>query len=198
MIIGADARSYIEMLERQQEQLVNGLREMYSLLQSGRGWPGHCLSEANGSTPLTHDILKELGVLQQTQDDYRTCEHVECYSLQQKLLEVRQICFLEDSTESPVCAQSLELSLLPPQEEMEETFHTGSSDYSDAVPGLLSRHPYLFLQDFCKSSVPPTVAPSMFSHATSSDFQANAAMIGNEQLSFWNNLPMSLEGCGMR
>lgn len=53
---------YVEILERQQAQLVAGLQEMYRRMQNGHGWIGAPLDEAAGH-PLTHDILESLGVL---------------------------------------------------------------------------------------------------------------------------------------
>ena len=59
-------RSYVEMLEQQQAQLVSGLREMYRRLQAGESWPGKSLKESHGGFPLTHDILERLNVLHST------------------------------------------------------------------------------------------------------------------------------------
>ena len=58
------APSYVEMLEQQQSQLVNGLQELYRRTQSGQGWTGSPLKESTGGHPLTHDILERLGALQ--------------------------------------------------------------------------------------------------------------------------------------
>ncbi len=52
------------MLENQQQQLVQGLQELYRRVQTGEGWTGAPLKESNG-TPLTHDILQRLGALKQ-------------------------------------------------------------------------------------------------------------------------------------
>ncbi|KAF2011863.1 hypothetical protein BU24DRAFT_396490 [Aaosphaeria arxii CBS 175.79] len=53
-------KGYVEILEQQQAQLVAGLRELYSRLQCGQGWPGPPLSKAESGHPLTHDILDRL------------------------------------------------------------------------------------------------------------------------------------------
>lgn len=61
------------MLERQQGQLIAGIREMYRLLQSSDKWPGNELDPASGEDgqPTTHQILEALGVLQSSpQHDY--------------------------------------------------------------------------------------------------------------------------------
>ncbi|KAF2470280.1 uncharacterized protein BDR25DRAFT_303827 [Lindgomyces ingoldianus] len=77
------------MLEQQQAQLVAGLRELYSRLQSGQGWPGQPLREAQGGHPLTHDILERLDLLHSSSDSNSNYEGFEedCGRMQQKLLE---------------------------------------------------------------------------------------------------------------
>ena len=56
---------YVEMLEQQQLQLVNGLQELYKRSVSGRTWTGPVLQDPGNGRPLTHDILETLGVLKQ-------------------------------------------------------------------------------------------------------------------------------------
>ncbi|PSN62367.1 hypothetical protein BS50DRAFT_577289 [Corynespora cassiicola Philippines] len=77
------------MLEQQQTQLVAGLRELYSRLQNGQGWPGQPLREAQGGHPLTHDILERLDLLHPTGEGSTNYEGFEedCNRMQQKLLE---------------------------------------------------------------------------------------------------------------
>jgi len=77
------------MLEQQQAQLVAGLRELYQLLQSGRGWPGAPLHETQGGHPLTHDILERLGLLNSPSDSNSHCEEFEedFSKLQRRLLK---------------------------------------------------------------------------------------------------------------
>ncbi|MCJ1471241.1 hypothetical protein MMC07_009889, partial [Pseudocyphellaria aurata] len=55
--------SYVEMLEQQQQQLVNGLQELYDIVISNRGWKGGLLKDSTNGRPLTHDILERLGAL---------------------------------------------------------------------------------------------------------------------------------------
>ena len=55
---------YVEMLEQQQVQLVNGLHELYKLVLNGQAWEGPLLNDSGNCRPLTHDILDSLGVLQ--------------------------------------------------------------------------------------------------------------------------------------
>ena len=76
------------MLEQQQTQLVAGLRELYSRLQNGQGWPGQPLREAQGGHPLTHDILERLDLLHSSEGGghYEGFEE-DCNRMQQKLLE---------------------------------------------------------------------------------------------------------------
>lgn len=77
------------MLEQQQSQLVAGLRELYSRLQKGEGWPGKPLREASGGHPLTHDILERLELLHSSSESGGNYEGFEedCNRMQQKLLE---------------------------------------------------------------------------------------------------------------
>ena len=77
------------MLEQQQSQLVAGLRELYTRLQQGQGWPGAPLREAQGGHPLTHDILERLDLLHAPSDSGSHYEGFEddCNRMQQKLLE---------------------------------------------------------------------------------------------------------------
>lgn len=55
--------SYVEMLEQQQQQLVNGLREFYLRALDNQGWIGPPLKDEPHGFPLTHDILSRLGAL---------------------------------------------------------------------------------------------------------------------------------------
>jgi hypothetical protein len=69
--------SYVEMLEKQQAQLVAGLQQLYTRLQNGQPWPGQPLREIRNGCPLTHDILKRLNLLDElsgkgsTYDDFK-------------------------------------------------------------------------------------------------------------------------------
>ena len=54
---------YVEMLEQQQLQLVNGLQELYERLVNQQGWKGAPLDNSSNGHPLTHDILERLGAL---------------------------------------------------------------------------------------------------------------------------------------
>ncbi|KAF2018314.1 C6 transcription factor-like protein [Aaosphaeria arxii CBS 175.79] len=82
-------KGYVEMLEQQQSQLVAGLRELYSRLQTGQGWPGAPLRDAQSGHPLTHDILERLDLLHPTSDSNSNYEGFEedCSRMQRKLLE---------------------------------------------------------------------------------------------------------------
>lgn len=85
----ADCTSYVEMLEQQQAQVVDGLQELYTRLKNRQGWPGQPLREAQGGHPLTHDILERLDLLHRPNEhggDYEGFE--EDYGrMQHKLLE---------------------------------------------------------------------------------------------------------------
>ncbi|KAF1928853.1 uncharacterized protein M421DRAFT_61552 [Didymella exigua CBS 183.55] len=82
-------KGYVEMLEQQQAQLVAGLRDLYTRLQSGQGWPGQPLREAQGGHPLTHDILERLDLLHGPSENGGNYEGFEedCSRMQHKLLE---------------------------------------------------------------------------------------------------------------
>ena len=68
--------SYVEMLESQQAQLVNGLQELYKRSTNGQGWAGPLLSDSPVTgKPHIHEILDRLGVLQF--DSQANCEYFE-------------------------------------------------------------------------------------------------------------------------
>jgi hypothetical protein len=77
------------MLEQQQAQLVAGLRELYTRMQNGQGWPGQPLRETQGRHPLTHDILERLELLHPSSESSNNYEGFEedCSRMQQKLVE---------------------------------------------------------------------------------------------------------------
>lgn len=81
---------YVEALERQQSQLVAGLRGLYRCLQNRQGWPGQPLEEVEGGHPLTHDILERLDLLHPSSSTSSICEDsVENLKrMQQKLLGI--------------------------------------------------------------------------------------------------------------
>lgn len=56
-------KGYVEILERQQDQLVAALRQSYRLLKEANAWSGPPLAETDGH-PLTHDLLAALHVLE--------------------------------------------------------------------------------------------------------------------------------------
>lgn len=64
-------KGYVEMLEQQQSQLVQGLQEMYHRMLAANMWDGPTLSEATGH-PLTHDILAAMGLLEKKHDSDET------------------------------------------------------------------------------------------------------------------------------
>lgn len=83
---GSDrGRSYVEMLESQQAQLVAGLQELYKRVQNGQGWTGAALKETSSGSPLTHDILERLGALKQDGNTHDTFEE-DLNTLQQRLI----------------------------------------------------------------------------------------------------------------
>ena len=60
-------KGYAEMLEKQHNQLVGGLQEMYRRLRKASLWEGEQLDESSGR-PLTHDILAALNFLEPQAD----------------------------------------------------------------------------------------------------------------------------------
>lgn len=60
-------KGYAEMLEKQHNQLVCGLQELYRRLQKASLWEGEPLDESTGR-PLAHDILAALNILQPKSD----------------------------------------------------------------------------------------------------------------------------------
>jgi hypothetical protein len=62
-------KSYAEMLEKQHNQLVCGLQEMYEQLRRASFWEDEPLDESSGR-PLTHDILAALNLLERTKKEF--------------------------------------------------------------------------------------------------------------------------------
>lgn len=79
-------RSYVEMLENQQSQLVAGLQELYKRVQNGQGWTGSPLKETSHGGPLTHDILERLGALKQENHSENDRFEEDLSAMQQRLL----------------------------------------------------------------------------------------------------------------
>lgn len=55
--------SYVEMLEQNHAQLVNGIQELYARAVSGQAWVGPPLKTQSNGHPHIHDILERLGAL---------------------------------------------------------------------------------------------------------------------------------------
>lgn len=62
-------KGYAEMLEKQHNQLVCGLQEMYQRLRKASLWEGEPLDESSGR-PLTHDILAALNFLEPSNEEF--------------------------------------------------------------------------------------------------------------------------------
>jgi hypothetical protein len=62
-------KGYTEMLEKQHNQLVLGLQEMYQRLRRASLWEGEPLDESSGR-PLTYDILAVLNLLEPTEEEF--------------------------------------------------------------------------------------------------------------------------------
>jgi hypothetical protein len=55
----------VELLERQQAQLITGLQQLYRCVEGTPHWPGAPLIKSNSGKPLTHDILERLNASNQ-------------------------------------------------------------------------------------------------------------------------------------
>lgn len=62
-------KGYAEMLEKQHNQLVCALQEMYQRLRKASLWEGEPLDESSGR-PLTHDILAALNFLEPDDEEF--------------------------------------------------------------------------------------------------------------------------------
>ncbi|KAM0706154.1 hypothetical protein Q7P35_006703 [Cladosporium inversicolor] len=62
-------KGYAEMPEKQHNQLVCGLQEMYQQLRKASLWEGEPLDESSGR-PLTHDILAALNFLEPNEEEF--------------------------------------------------------------------------------------------------------------------------------
>ncbi|PNS21291.1 hypothetical protein CAC42_1070 [Sphaceloma murrayae] len=78
-------KGYVEMLERQQESLVEGLQQTYRRLLSANLWPGPPLDEQEGH-PLTHDILFALDIIKHKPDGEVEVFEEDTDKLQQRLV----------------------------------------------------------------------------------------------------------------
>lgn len=79
--------SYVEVLEKQQEKLVNAIQEMYNRLERNEGWKGPILGKTNKGVPLTHDILEHLGMLKLKPDEEDYCFEEDPDMLRKKLIK---------------------------------------------------------------------------------------------------------------
>jgi hypothetical protein len=55
--------SYVQMLERQQLQMIAGIQELYRRLRNNEAWPCFVAEDDLGPQPLTHKVLETLGIL---------------------------------------------------------------------------------------------------------------------------------------
>ena len=108
-----DDCSYVEMLEQQQTQLVNGLRELYQRSIEADNWMGAPLKTAPNGFPLTHDILERLGALKvESTDDYEPFED-DFEALQQKAYGQEHEIMSPRSTNADSCPPSKRTSRNP-------------------------------------------------------------------------------------
>jgi len=154
------------MLEQQQGQLVAGVRELYHLLRTGRGWPGAPLQEALGGHPLTHDILERLGVLHSAGESNSNCEGFE-----EDINEIKRRLFKTDTIHPRTDRVRLGTGTIRPEI---EAMHPGTgamqsrsraSTSSDSEPGFASSsssiqtpplQPVQFSNPFTQKVAPPT------------------------------------------
>ncbi len=99
------------MLEQQQTWLVNGLQELYRRLLEGDGWQGEPLKcEPNGQ-PLTHDLLTQMGALDQSKHE-RFEESAD--SMQQELWK-NNAGHMQRQESSDTSSESAHSPVVPPQ-----------------------------------------------------------------------------------
>lgn len=55
--------SYVQMLERQQLQMIAAIQELYRRLRNNEAWPCFVAEGDLGPQPLTHRVLETLGIL---------------------------------------------------------------------------------------------------------------------------------------
>jgi hypothetical protein len=103
-------KGYAEMLEKQHNQLVSGLQEMYQRLRKVSLWEGEPLDESSGR-PLTHDILAALNLLE-TEEDGSNAEFIEQPQSSPMLEE-----FDDDNADKTPAASSQELSQSTPHDQ---------------------------------------------------------------------------------
>jgi hypothetical protein len=142
------------MLEIQQAQLVIGLQKLYKLITDGRGWIGSPLKETRHGTPLTHDILEQLGALKQDEHSTREAFQEDTNLMQQCLRktgvgstnhyaasgiesEVAESTMLDNNPEySPFFTDLYTLPPTPPDQ-------SPSSQSAVAIPSKIQAYPQL-------------------------------------------------------
>jgi hypothetical protein len=103
-------KGYAEMLEKQHNQLVGGLQEMYQRLRKASLWEGEPLDESSGR-PLTHDILAALNLLE-SEEDGSNAEFIEQPQSSPMLEDLD-----DDSAEKTPATSSQELSQSMPHDQ---------------------------------------------------------------------------------
>jgi hypothetical protein len=61
---------YVQILEQQHGWLVHGIQELYRHTINGNGWPGEPLKTEPNGHPLIHDLLTQLGALNQSKGEH--------------------------------------------------------------------------------------------------------------------------------
>ncbi|WPG98052.1 Hypothetical protein R9X50_00083600 [Acrodontium crateriforme] len=130
-------KGYVEMLEQQQGQLVQGLQVMYRQLRTANAWKKAKLEETNGQ-PLTHDILAALEVLEPFSEDHFE-EDTE--KLQQRLI----------SQGSGDANRRTSVS--------SDSDHSQHSNSRNASAGTPASSKNVFRESFAFHSEPPSPAP---------------------------------------
>lgn len=140
-------KGYVEMLEQQQSQLVQGLQEMYHRMLAANMWDGPTLSEATGH-PLTHDILLALGLLEKRQDSDET------------------IAFEEDveKLQARLIAEGAVMTKRRGSMSSDSDSHSHRAHSSSHSTPVLSK-PTLFKENFSFNSRAPTSSPTSRSPA---------------------------------
>jgi len=149
-------KGYAEMLEKQHNQLVCGLQEMYQRLRKASLWEGEPLDESSGR-PLTHDILAALNFLEPSEEEF--VEQPRSSPMREEP---------EDDAEDASAESSQEASQSTPQMFSEPapsartaTTRSPSTVLSPITPGALQLPAKSEMQNFDTQQQPKQIPPAL-------------------------------------
>jgi len=164
-------KGYTEQLEQQQTRLVEGVRKLYGLVVNNKPWPGNRLKEVSNGHPLTHDILKELGLLTVSNDGVTHYE-----SFEEDPLEMQRKYSTRTSTspESDEQGQSYQEHISGGSSDYESSASMSTAPFVPTTPTTTVPGPVLATPSYTNTAYPPpppqaqpvkhnsTMAPSHF------------------------------------